>query len=74
EAKDIDTIQILDRAVPPDYKSSPKRSLIVILTTVVAFFLAVFLAFFMEYISRLKTEDQERYQQLVRSIRFRKSK
>ncbi|MBW1911493.1 MAG: lipopolysaccharide biosynthesis protein [Deltaproteobacteria bacterium] len=74
EAKDIDTIQILDRALPPDYKSSPKRSLIVILTTVVAFFLAVFLAFFMEYISRLKTEDQERYQQLVRSIRFRKSK
>jgi tyrosine-protein kinase Etk/Wzc len=74
EAKDIDTIQILDRAVPPDYRSSPKRALIVILSTVVAFFLAIFLAFFMEYVSRLKIEDQERYQQLVRNIKFRKSK
>jgi tyrosine-protein kinase Etk/Wzc len=74
EAKDVDTIQILDRAAPPDYKSSPKRALIVILSTVVAFFLAVFLAFFMEYISRLKTDDHERYQQLIRSIKFRKPK
>ncbi len=74
EAKDVDTIQILDRAVPPDYKSSPKRALIVILSAVVAFFLAIFLAFFFEYFNRLKAEDQDRYQQLVRSIKFRKSK
>jgi uncharacterized protein involved in exopolysaccharide biosynthesis len=74
EAKDVDTIQILDRAAPPDYKSSPKRAIIVILSTIVAFFLAVFLAFLAEYIHRLKTEDQERYQQLVRSIKFRKPK
>ena len=74
EAKDIDTIQILDRAVPPDYKSSPKRALIVILSTIGAFFLAIFLAFFMEYMNRLKSDDEERYQQLRRSIKFRKSK
>jgi tyrosine-protein kinase Etk/Wzc len=74
EAKDVLTIQVLDRAVPPDKKSSPKRALIVILSTVVAFFLSVFLVFFLEYVDRLKTEDQERYQQLADSFRFRKSK
>ena len=74
EAKDINTIQILDSAVPPDKKSSPKRALIVILSTVAAFFLSVFLAFFVEYIQRLKTEDQERYRQLVNSTKLHKSK
>jgi uncharacterized protein involved in exopolysaccharide biosynthesis len=74
EAKDINTIQVLDRAVPPDKKSSPKRALIVILSAVVAFFLSIFLAFFVEYIQRLKVEDKERYQQLVKSTKLRKSK
>ncbi len=74
EAKDVNTIQVLDRAVPPDKKSSPKRSLIVILSTVVALFLSIFLAFFVEYFQRLKIEDKERYQQFVNSTKLRKSK
>jgi capsule polysaccharide export protein KpsE/RkpR len=73
EAKDVNTIQVLDQAVPPDKKSSPKRALIVILSAVVAFFLSIFLAFFVEYIQRLKIEDKERYQQLVKSTKLRKS-
>ncbi len=72
EARDVNTIQVLDLAVPPDKKSSPKRALIVILSTLVAFFVAVFLAFFREYIDRVRTEDPERYQQLTRHIKFRK--
>lgn len=72
EAKDMDTIQVLDRAVPPDKKSSPKRALIVILSTVVAFFLAVFLAFFMEYLHRVKTEDPERYHEISQAMKLRK--
>ena len=70
EAKDINTIQILDIATPPDRKSGPKRRLIVMLYTVVAFFMAVFLAFFMEYIERIKTEDKERYQQIKQGLKF----
>jgi len=72
EAKDLNTIQVLDQALPPDRKSGPKRSLIVVLSTIVAFFVAVFLAFFLEYLSRLKVEDQVRYQALMSSVRFRK--
>lgn len=70
EAKDVNTIQVLDEAVPPDKKSSPKRSLIVILSTFMAFFMAVFLVFFMEYIERIKTEDKERYQQIKQGLKF----
>ncbi len=74
EAKDVNTIQVLDKAVPPDKKSSPKRSLIVILSTFVAFFIAMFLAFFMEFIERIKTEDEERYQEIVQGLKIWKSK
>ena len=38
EAKDYPLIQVLDRAVPPEKKSKPKRALIVILSTLVRLF------------------------------------
>jgi uncharacterized protein involved in exopolysaccharide biosynthesis len=72
EAKDLTTVQVLDRAVPPDRKIRPKRRLIVIIATVAGFFLAAFLAFFMEFVNRIKSQNPERYQQLVQSLRFRK--
>jgi uncharacterized protein involved in exopolysaccharide biosynthesis len=58
----------------PDKKIRPKRALICILSVIVAFFLAVFLAFIKEYAHRLKSEDQERYQEMVQGMRFRKKK
>jgi tyrosine-protein kinase Etk/Wzc len=36
EAKDLRTVQVVDRAVPPLRKSRPRRSLIVVLTTALA--------------------------------------
>jgi uncharacterized protein involved in exopolysaccharide biosynthesis len=74
EAKDVNTIQVLDPAVPSDKKSSPKRRLIVMITTFMAFFFAVVLAFFREYMQRLKAEDGERYQQLAQALKFWKAK
>jgi uncharacterized protein involved in exopolysaccharide biosynthesis len=71
EAKDMNTIQVLDKAVPPETRSSPKRTQIVILSAVVAFFLAIFLAFFLEYVERLKTNDPERFQALREGLRLR---
>lgn len=58
----------------PDKKIKPKRALICILSVIVAFFSAVFLAFIIEYVHRLKTEDQERYQNLVQVLKFRRGK
>jgi tyrosine-protein kinase Etk/Wzc len=42
EAREGSIIQVVDAAVPPDTKSSPHRTLIVIGATILAFFIAVF--------------------------------
>jgi uncharacterized protein involved in exopolysaccharide biosynthesis len=67
---------VLDPPIAPDLnkKAKPKRALICILSVVVAFFVAVFLAFFLEYLGRLKTEEPDRYQQLKDGLRLRRRK
>ena len=45
EAREGSIIQVVDDAVPPDRKSSPHRTLIVIGATIFAFFIAVFWIF-----------------------------
>ncbi|PKN29411.1 MAG: lipopolysaccharide biosynthesis protein [Deltaproteobacteria bacterium HGW-Deltaproteobacteria-21] len=69
EAKDVNTIQVLDRAVPPDKKSSPKRALIIILSVFFSFFLATLVAFLREYSARFKTENAEDYQRLIQGVK-----
>lgn len=57
EARDSSSLQVLDEAVAPLRKSKPKRSMIVILATVTAFFGSVFLVFIKEYLAKLSPED-----------------
>jgi uncharacterized protein involved in exopolysaccharide biosynthesis len=61
EAKDLEVIHIMDGAVPPLKKHRPRRSLIVILTVVLAFAASVGLAFFAEsfldYTDRTHTDS-----------------
>ena len=57
EARDSSSIQVLDEAVTPLRKSKPKRSLIVILSAVTAFFCSIFLVFIKEYLAKLSPED-----------------
>ena len=64
EAKDSSSIQVLDEAVVPVKKSKPKRSLIVILATVAAFFSALFLAFMLEYFEKMPADDRARWEEL----------
>jgi tyrosine-protein kinase Etk/Wzc len=49
EAKDVDTIQVLDTAVPPEKKSSPRRSAIVISSVTISAMISFLLAFLLEY-------------------------
>ena len=74
EAKDSPLIQILDNAIPPEKKSKPKRSLIVILATLAAFFLAVVWAFIKEALTRSKSDpEQDARLQELRQV-FRRSR
>ena len=49
EAKDVDTIQVLDRAVPPEKKDSPKRTRIVLVSTFLAFIGSILAVFVKHY-------------------------
>ena len=71
EAKEAALIQVVDKAMVPEKKSKPKRSLIVILATLMAFFLSVLLAFFREASARasLDPTSAERMNLLRRYLR-----
>jgi len=58
EAKDSSAIQVLDSAVVPFQKSKPRRSLLVMVATVAAFFCSIFLAFILEYLAKLPESDR----------------
>jgi uncharacterized protein involved in exopolysaccharide biosynthesis len=59
EAKDATVVQVMDGAVEPDRKSKPKRALIVILTALVASFLAVIWAFIKEAGERARQNPEQ---------------
>ena len=71
EAKDASLIQVVDKALVPEQKSKPKRSLIVILATMMAFFIGILLAFFREASARasLDPASAERMSLLRRYLR-----
>jgi len=66
------SFNIIDPSFVPERKFKPKRAQICLLTVVVAFFIAIFLAFFLEYIKNIGArEDPERLANLRRNLRFR---
>jgi uncharacterized protein involved in exopolysaccharide biosynthesis len=67
EAKNAPLIQIMDKGIVPEKKSKPKRSLIVILATLVVFFLAVIWAFVRESLNRAKLQPEQAERMLALS-------
>ncbi|MEM3112528.1 MAG: GNVR domain-containing protein, partial [Candidatus Anstonellales archaeon] len=49
EAQDAVVIQVIDKAIPPDKRAKPKRTLMVLIAGFSGFFLSVFIAFIAEY-------------------------
>lgn len=54
EARNLPTIEILDRAIPPDSAVRPRTRQTVIFAAAAGSFLGVFLAFFLEYLGTLR--------------------
>ena len=59
EGKEAALIQSVDRAVAPDRKSSPKRTLIVTLATILGGFVATILAFMLEALNRARNDPNQ---------------
>jgi uncharacterized protein involved in exopolysaccharide biosynthesis len=64
EANDIANIQVIQKAEVPDRKSKPKRSIIVIVSTLTAGFLAVLYAFLREASERMPVEDRQQWNRI----------
>ncbi|HEV2277882.1 MAG TPA: GNVR domain-containing protein [Acidobacteriaceae bacterium] len=58
EAKEGALVQVVDPAIVPDQKSSPRRTLIVVIGTLAGFFLGVFAALARTAMERLKTDPE----------------
>jgi uncharacterized protein involved in exopolysaccharide biosynthesis len=73
EAKNAPLIQIMDKAIVPEKKSKPKRSIIVILATVIAFVFAMIFAFVREAMQRAAEipEQEARMRILINALRFK---
>lgn len=60
EAKDTALIQVLDPAIEPERKFKPKRAVLVLLTTIAAFFVAIGWAFLLELRQKVLRDPQGR--------------
>ena len=69
EAREGSIIQVVDAAVPPDRKSFPPRTLIVIVATILAFFFALFWVYVRE--NSVRTLRLPENRQRVEAIRRR---
>jgi tyrosine-protein kinase Etk/Wzc len=54
EARDTPTVQVLDQAIPAEKKSKPSIRLNMAIAGVLALFVGIFLAFFLEYMDRVR--------------------
>jgi tyrosine-protein kinase Etk/Wzc len=76
EAKEGALIQVVDPAIPPDKKSFPKRSLIVIGATVVGFIFGIFVAMLQTGLAHLESDPEaaSKLRLLARSLSLKKQR
>jgi len=63
-AKDTSSLQVLDEALVPDRKSGPKRSIMVLMSTLVAFLCSVVAVLVREFLERLPDQEKSALQGL----------
>lgn len=69
EAKDSSTIQVLDKATPPDWKSKPKRTIITLTGVCLGFFVGILLALIRESCRKIHRDSDGRWQTLSRNLK-----
>jgi len=58
EARDTPTVQVLDKAVPPEKRSKPKRKFLVLVTTVLTFMFSIVWAFVLNFGEQVKQKQE----------------
>jgi uncharacterized protein involved in exopolysaccharide biosynthesis len=65
ETKDTPTLQVLDRAVPPERRARPRRTFLVGLSGILSIFASVTFIFALEYFKTLKGRNPEGFDRLT---------
>ena len=65
ENEDLPTITVLDQATPPEIRSRPRRSIIVLGAFFVSLIVAILMAAMLEYLVRLRRSRQDDYQRAM---------
>jgi len=68
ETKDTPTVQVLDKATPPEKKFRPKRANLVLIAGIASLFLSVIFSFGLEYIERTKRRQPADFKKLEEII------
>jgi tyrosine-protein kinase Etk/Wzc len=74
EARDATVIQVIEKAIPPEKKTKPKRTQMVMIAGIIGFFISIFAAFFMEFLerSRRNPDNRERFELLKQYAAIRR--
>jgi len=74
EAKDTPTIQVLDKAIPPEKKYKPRRALMVTVWSGIALVFSVVLAFLFDYMERVSSASNENSEKVnkLKGLLFKK--
>lgn len=68
ETKDTPTVQVLDKASPPESRYKPKRATMVLIAGIASLFLGLIFSFSLEYIERTKRKQPEDYQKIEEMV------
>ena len=68
EAKDTSTVVVLDKALLPEERTRPQRTLIVVFSGIIALSGSIFLAFLFESAGRIKSENREQWERIKAEV------
>jgi len=66
ENRDTPTVNVLDRAYPPEERIRPARAQLVALAGAISIFITIFAIFFVEYLYKVKRESPETWERISR--------
>lgn len=68
EAKDTPTIQVLDRAIPPEKRSRPRRALMVVMAAVASLFVGTIFVLGLEYLKTSQKRNPEEFTKIEQAF------
>jgi len=69
QSKQVPAVQVLDPATPPEYRSAPRRMLIVLVASLLSLVMSVVVAFVGESLTELSNKQQEKLKAIGRLFR-----